>query len=219
MSTATSRRAHRAAARADRDGSGPALDERPAGRFPGAAAKFALFGEVIMVGMLVALVGLLIVTLPAGLAAGIRHMRRFVAGDDSAVALFWKDVRAGLAGGTVVGVIALAATAILLLDVDLARSGFLPGGVVVEVVGWVGLAATAIVLLAAASAWTPALGWRGALRSVPSTLKNDIAGAAYLGATAVFVVVVTWALVPLILPALGMAALAAVAIPERRRRA
>lgn len=215
----TIKREHKAAIRADRSGSGPTLEERPAARFPGAAAKFALFGEVLMVGLLVALVGVLVVTLPAALAAGIRHLRRYVAADDSAVALFWKDVRTALPAGSVVGLFALVATVILLLDIDLARSGFLPGGMLVEVVGWVGLAAVAVALLAAASAWSPALGWRGAVRAVPRAVAGDIPGALYLLATAGFVVVVTWALLPLLIPALGMAALAAVAIPERRRRA
>lgn len=219
MSTVTTKREYRAALRAERDGSGPTLDGHAAPRFPGAAAKFALFGEVLMVGLLVALVGLVVVTLPAALAAGIRHMRRFIAGEDSAVAHFWTDVRAALPGGTVVGLVAVVATAILLLDVDLARSGFLPGGVLVEVVGWSGLAVTAVVLLTAAGLWTPRLGWRDAVRAVPRAIAADVAGAAYLVATAVFVVVVTWALPPLLLPALGLAALAAVAIPERRRRA
>ncbi|MDN3494824.1 hypothetical protein QL996_02695 [Planococcus sp. APC 4015] len=214
----TSRREQKAAVRADRDGSGPTLDGGEAPRFPGAAAKFALFGEVLMVGLLVALVGVVVITLPAALAAGIRHMRRFIAGDDSAVAHFWTDVRAALPGGTVVGVVSALVTAVLLLDVDLARSGFLPGGVVVEVVGWVGLAAVSLTLLTVTGLWTPQLGWRRAVRAVPRAIAADVAGAAYLVATAVFVVVVTWALPPLLLPALGLAALAAVAIPERRRR-
>ena len=48
----------KAARRADRDGSGPTLAERPPARFPGATAKFALLGEVLMVGLLVTLVSL-----------------------------------------------------------------------------------------------------------------------------------------------------------------
>lgn len=218
MSAMTTKREYRAAVRADRSGSGPTLDDRPAERFPGAGAKLALFGEVLMIGLLIALVSVPVVTLPAALAAGIRHLRRFIAAEDSRLTFFWKDVRAGLAGGALVGVGVLVLVAVLLLDIDLARSGFLPGGMVVEVVGWVGLAAVALVLLTAAAAWTPAVGWRGALRAVPRVVAADMPGAAYLVATAVFVVVLTVVLVPLLLPALGMAALAAVAVPERRRR-
>ena len=50
------------------------------------------------------------------------------------------------------------------------------------------------------------------------TVRLDVPGALYLAATAAFVVIVTWALVPLVIPALGCAALAVVAVPERPRR-
>ncbi len=214
---AAARREERAARRAAQSGSGPTLSESAPLRNPGARTKFALFGEVLMVGLLITLVGLLVITLPAGLAAGIRHLRRFVAAEDSRLSLFWQDVRAALLPGALVGAVALVVTLILLLDIDLARSGFLPGGAAVEVVGWVGLAAAALALLTAAGAWVPGTGWRGAVRAVPARVRADLPGALYLIATAVFVGVVTWALVPLFIPAIGCAALAVVAIPQRRR--
>jgi hypothetical protein len=213
------RRQLRAARRADASGSGPTLEERDAPRFPGAAGAFALFGEVLMVGLLITIAGLAIVTLPAALAAGIRHLRRYVAAEASPAALFWQDVKKALPGGLVVGVVSVVLTLLLLLDIDLAGSGALPGGGVIAIVGWLGLAAVAVAVLAAAGAWTPGNGWRAAVRSIPHTIAADIAGALYLAATAFFVGVATWMLVPLIVPALGCAALAVVAIPTRRRRA
>lgn len=218
MAAVMTRREERAARRRDLDGTGPTVDERPPARFPGASARFALFGEVLLTGLLITVVGLAIVTLPAGLAAGIRHLRRFVAAEDSRIALFWGDVRRALLPGALVGVGALTLSLILLLDIDLARSGFLPGGAVVELVGWAGLALIALVLLAAAGAWTPERGWRGALGAVPALVRTDLTGTLYLIATAGFVGVVTWALVPLFVPAIGCAALAVVAVPTRRRR-
>ncbi|MGA7147244.1 MAG: hypothetical protein WBX17_02000, partial [Microbacterium sp.] len=68
-------------------------------------------------------------------------------------------------------------------------------------------------------AWSPEVGWRGALREGRAALGADLRGALYLAATAVFVGVAAWMLVPLIMPALGCAALAVVAIPVRRRTA
>jgi hypothetical protein len=217
MSGTLTRREYKAAVRADRSGSGPTLEDRPADRFPGATAKFALLGEVFMIGMLIAAVGILVVTLPAGLAAGVRHVRRYINAEDSALVHFWRDVRSGLPGGAAVGTIVALATVVLLLDVDLARSGLLPGGVLVQIVGWAGLAVVAVSLLTAAGAWAPAGGWRAAVRAVPRSVAGDPGGAAYLLATAGFVVVVTWARPPLLIPALGLAALAVVAIPVRRR--
>ena len=57
------------------------------------------------------------------------------------------------------------------------------------------------------------------MRSIPSPIAADLAARIYLAATAFFVCVATWMLVPLVVPALGCAALAVVAIPTRRRRA
>lgn len=215
---AIDRREARAARRADLSGSGPTREERPPARFPGATAKFALLGEVLLIGLLVTIVSLPLITLPAALAAGIRHLRRYIAAEGSPISAFWRDVVKALPGGLVVGLATLVLTAILLLDIDLAGTGALPGGAAIAVVGWVGLALVAVSLLAAAAAWNPGHGWRRAVRGVPRTLVADIPGTLYLAATATFVVVCTWALPPLIIPALGCAALAVIAIPARARR-
>lgn len=214
--TRADRRAERAAVRADRSGSGPVLEERPAARFPGAAAKFALFGEVLMIGLLVLLVGVVIVTLPVALAAGIRHLGRYIAAEDSRLALFWRDVRAGLAGGSLIGLIAVVIAAVLAVDIILARSGMLPGGVVIEAVGWTGLAALAVGLLIASGAWDPHSGWRTAVRQVPAIVRDDVRGLVFYLAAVALVVILTWMLPPLLPAALGCAVLAVVAVPQRR---
>ncbi|MBT2518387.1 hypothetical protein J7E29_13150 [Streptomyces sp. ISL-90] len=215
-----SRAADRAARRAALSGSGPTRDDAATtARFPGARSAFGLLGEVLLVGILVALVSLPVVTLPAGLAAGARHLRRFLRADDSGLEWFWRDVRALLFGGIGVGAASVVIAAVLALDIDLASTGVLPGGPIVGVVGWAGLAALVLALFLAAGRWTPELGWLGALRAVPRALRDDPAGAGYLVATAAFAVIVTWQLVPLVIAALGCVALAIVAVPERPRRA
>ncbi|WP_460796817.1 hypothetical protein [Microbacterium sp. GXF0217] len=213
-----SARERRVRLRRERDGSGPASAESPDGESVGARNWFALLGEVLLVGLLVTVVGLAIISLPAGLAAGIRHLRRFVRAEDSRLTLFWRDVVRALPGGAVVGLVGAILIALFLLDIDLARSGALPGGPVVAVVGWLGLAATATAVLAVTGEWEPDGGWRQALRSLPIVLREDPVGALYLLATGVFVVAVTWALVPLFIPAVGCAALAIMAVPRRPRR-
>jgi len=213
-----SKREEKAARRADLSGAGPVLQERAPMRFPGATGAFALFGEVLLTGLLITVGGILLVTLPAALAAGIRHLRRYLNAEGSPQRQFWRDYLKALPGGLVIGVTGLLLVLVLILDIDLAGSGALPGGLAVAAVGWIGLAAVALTLLAAAGAWTPGAGWRAALRGVPASLSADVAGMLFLLATAVFVCVVTWVLVPLVIPALGCAALAVVAIPARRRR-
>ncbi|HEX5856566.1 MAG TPA: hypothetical protein VFY91_00515 [Microbacterium sp.] len=216
---ATHRREARAARRADLSGSGPTREERPPARFPGATAKFELLGEVMLIGLLVTIVSLPLITLPAALAAGIRHLRRYIEADGSPISAFWRDLVRALPGGLVVGLVTLALTAILLLDIDLANSGALPGGAAIAIAGWVGLAVVAVSVLVAAAAWSPELGWKRAVRGVGRTLVTDIPGTLYLAATAAFVVVCTWALPPLVIPAIGCAALAVIAVPMRARRA
>jgi hypothetical protein len=214
----TRRRGNRAAAREARSGAGPVGEDFVVGPNPGAKAKFGLFGEVLTIGLLITLVALPVVTLPIALAAGIRQLRRFVAAEDSRSALFWDDVRAGILPSLVVGVSAALIAAVLTVDVLLARSGALPGGEIVGVVGWAGLAVLAVWVLLAAGAWSPQTGWPAAVRSVPGIVRADAVGALYIAATAVFVGVVTWALIPLFIPAIGCAALAVIAVPVRRRR-
>lgn len=210
------RRAARAAARDARSGAGPTRDGAEPGPNPGAAAKFGLFGEVLTVGLMMTLVALPVVTLPIALAAGIRHLRRFVAAEDSRSTLFWADVRAGLLCSLGVGVPAAILAAVLTIDILLAGTGALPGGQVIAVVGWAGLVLLAVALLIAAGEWEPETGWRTAIRAVPQVAIADPVGTLYLAATAVFVGVVTWMLVPVVIAGLGCAALAVVAVPERR---
>lgn len=212
------RRAHRAAKREARSGAGPTVAGVEPGANPGATAKFGLFGEVLTIGLMMTVVALGVVTLPIALAAGIRHLRRFVAAEDSRAGLFWEDVRVGILPSLIVGAPAAVIASVLTIDVMLAGSGALPGGDAVAVVGWVGLLALAVAVLLAAGAWSPSLGWVASVRAVPGIVRADAAGAAYIAAAAIFTGVVTWALVPLFIAGIGCAALAVVAVPARRRR-
>ncbi|MFB7250012.1 DUF624 domain-containing protein [Microbacterium sp. NPDC056234] len=210
----------RAARRADASGSGPTLDDRAPSRFPGAKGAFALFGEVLWTGLLITVAGLAVVTLPAALAAGIRHLRRYVNAEESHTRAFWQDWRrALLPGGLVVGAVATLLAIVLVIDVVVAQSGALPGGQAVALIGWAGLLVGATALLMMASAWTPETGWRVAARGIIRTAGSDPVGTAYLAVAAVLVGVVTWMLIPLLLACLGCAAFAAVAVPARQRRA
>ncbi|WP_324014344.1 DUF624 domain-containing protein [Microbacterium sp. JZ37] len=209
-------RGERAARRAAASGSGPTHDEP--GRNPGAAGALALFGEVLLTGVLVTVCGLLVVTLPAALAAGIRHLRRYARAEGSSMRAFWGDVRAALPGGVVVGLACALIAGVLAIDILLASSGRLPGGELIAGFGWLLAAAVAGILLTASGAWSPESGWLRAIPSLPSAIGRDIPGFLYLVVAAAFVGLATWMLPPLLIPALGCAALAAVAVPERPRR-
>ena len=202
--------------REEQSGSGPARSA-PQNRWPGAPGAFALFGEVLLIGLLVFVVSIPIVTLPLALAAGTRHLHRYLRAEDSGLALFWRDVRVGLPGGVIVGLCSLLAVGILTLDLVLASSGMLPGGVVVGVAGWIGIALVALGISSAARTWNPATGWKRAVGTGFREATGDPVGSLYLLIACGFVVLVTWQLPPLLIPGLGVLVLAVVAVPERRR--
>ncbi len=131
---------------------------------------------MLLVGILVAVVSLPVLTLPAALAAGVRHLRRYLKAEDSGLEWFWRDVRSSILGGIGIGAASVVIAAVLALDIDLAGSGVLPGGPIVGVVGWLGLAALVLVLFTAAGRWAPGLGWLGALKGVPAAVRDDPAG-------------------------------------------
>ncbi|NQX28043.1 hypothetical protein HQQ81_11895 [Microbacteriaceae bacterium VKM Ac-2854] len=216
---AQTRRAAKAARRAAVSGSGPTPGGSEVGRNPGAIGAFGLFGEVLYLGILVTLAGLAVITLPAALAAATQHLRRYIAAEESGIRLLGRDFVRALPGGLAVGAGGVVVAALLAADIVVAGSGALPGGTVIAAVGWIGLVVLGVALLAAARGWTAVNGWRAALSDVPQQLKNDPVGTLYLAAAVGFVGVLTWMLPPLLIPALGCAALAAVAIPERPRRA
>lgn len=131
----------------------------------------------------------------------------------------WRDFLRALPGGALVGLGVAVLTGVLALDIVLAGSGSLPGGEAIAAAGWVIAALAGGALLLGCAAWNPADGWPQALRSIPGAVQADAAGALYTIAAAAFVGVAGWMLVPLVVPAVGCAVLAAVAIPARRRAA
>jgi hypothetical protein len=209
-------REDRALRRAAASGAGPTAAD-PA-RNPGAVGAFALFGEVVLTGLLVTAAALPILTAPAALAAGHRHLRRYVRAEGSSLAQAWRDFVRALPGGLLVGLAAAAAAAALVLDIVLAGAGALPGGALVVGAGWTVAALLGAALLIAASHWSAEGGWRAALRAVPGAVGADPLGTLYIACAGGFVMLATWMLVPLIAPALGCAVLATVAVPARARR-
>ena len=211
-------KADRAARRAELLGIGPTSTERPEARWPGATARFALFGEVLAVGLMVTLLALPLVTIPLAFGVGIRHLRRFLRAESSTLGSAWSDTRRGFLGSLPIGFALLVALLVLGIDLAVAADRIIPFPDLVGLVGWLGLAVVAVTVLTASFHWAPESGWRAALRLTPPTWRTDPAGVAYLLAAVAFVAVVSWQLAPLIVPGLGCLVFAIVAIPERPRR-
>ena len=87
-------------------------------RFPGATGAFALFGEVLLVGPARSPSAASCWSpCPAALAAGIRHLRRYLNAEASPQRQFWRDYLKALPGGLVVGGAALVLVLVLVLDI------------------------------------------------------------------------------------------------------
>ena len=214
MTIASSRSGSRKARAQAASGFGP-TSSTDAGAWPGAKQRFALFGEVLLTGIIVALISIPIVTIPLAIAVGKRHLMRFLRAEGSQLSLVAGDVREGFIGGVGIGCAWLAATGVLAMDLLLVASGALPGGVAVGAIAAVLLAALTVLMLWVAASYTPVLGWRTAVRVGFASLRADLVGSAYLLVGAGLVVLFTWMLPPLIIPALGCVCFAVAAISAR----
>lgn len=112
-----------------------------------ATNRFALFGEIMLIGLIASVLSLPLITLPLALAVSARRLRRYLKGEGSGIRMLWDDLKAGLGGGLLVGLgmlVLLVAGTVSLLIAPTDLTGF---GTVMTVVAWIALAAVAVVLL------------------------------------------------------------------------
>jgi hypothetical protein len=179
---------------------------------------FALLGEVLLTGVIVAVLALPGLTLPAALAAGIRHLRRFIQGEGSRLSMVWRDARDAAVGGVGVAVAALLGVVAALMAIGLAAADPTVVGTVMSMVGWLGVGIIATAVVMAAGAWTPDGGWWRAVRGLRDQLDASPSGVVYLLVAVALTAVLTWQFVLLLVPSLGIVALAVVAVQSRARR-
>lgn len=187
-------------------------------KWPGAEGKFALFAEVLWMGILTVAGGLLIITLPAAISASTRHLHRYLLAERSTLGQWWSDFLSALRTGWVVGLTTTALAAILLFNLLLAGTQVLPGWQAVFAVGLAALTALALALLQSAVRWMPSTGWRQAVRSGVGSFATDPGAIVPLIVALVLTVVVTWQLPPLIVPGMGCLVFAVLVVKERERR-
>ncbi|MFJ2815505.1 hypothetical protein [Streptomyces sp. NPDC087294] len=180
------------------------------------AERFALFAECLLTGVWIAVASLGVLTWPAALAAGTRHLRRRAAHRAGGAREFTADVRDAVRGGWAVGLAGWAALGLAWFDVRAVRAG-LPGGPLIGAVVLVALLGFAVAVLRAAARWTPDARWRTLLAAAGRRTVLDPAGSLLLVAGLAVVGCSGWFVAPLAIPVLGAVAAAAVAVEERHR--
>ncbi|MFD5324974.1 hypothetical protein [Streptomyces sp. NPDC127092] len=194
---------------------------RRQGRPPGGGRgrfleRFGVFAEALLVGVWIAVAALPLVTLPAALAAGAGHLRRWTAGEAAGLRYFARDLRVALrGGGWAVGLGLWAGLALLWADLAVVRSGGLPGGRVVGVVGVLAGLWAAVGLLRACGAWRAGARWGGLLAAGGRRALRDPAGSLFVVCGFAVVGASAWFSAPLAVPALGVCVAAVLAVEQR----
>lgn len=180
--------------------------------------RFELFGECLLVGVLVAVTALPVVTLLPAFAAGCAHIRAHVDGETTAVRAFFARVRAAYPGSLPLSLGAAGGFAVLALDGLVLRAA-VPGGGFVAAACAVAAAGLSVVLLRAAASWSAGLQWTTLVRQAAvRAATGDPRGSLLLLMALGVLVIVTRQLLPLVVPMLGCVVMAAVAV-ERRHTA
>ncbi|MFE1902958.1 hypothetical protein ACFW96_04725 [Streptomyces gardneri] len=189
------------------------MSGRQRGRF---LAGFGVFAECLLVGVWIAVAALPLVTLPAALAAGAAHLRRWTGGEQAGLRFFATDLRTALrGGGWSAGIAYGAALALVAADLALVRALPVPGGRATGTLAILAALWLTVTVLRAATAWRPDLRWRALLGPAARRALRDPAGSCLVVCGLAVIAASAWFSAPLALPAVGVL-VAATAAAEHR---
>lgn len=183
--------------------------------------RVALFAEVVATGVMVLVGSLLLVTLPAALAAGVAHLRRHVHGLPTSVRRFSREWLRAMPTTLPLGIGLVLSAALLVLNLDIAGTGALPGADLVRGVSVVVLALAVAVTARGAGAWSDEEGIvRGLTVSTLGRAAWHRTTADPSGSVLVVVAAISAILLPVLVPPLavvvgGLVCMAIVAIDVR----
>ncbi|MEO3753001.1 hypothetical protein [Streptomyces sp. B6B3] len=177
---------------------------------------FALFGEVLITGVLVAVLSLPVVTALPAVAAGTAHLRRHLTGDSVRVADLMRDFGAACRGLWRLALGLTGVALVLLWNLSLGQAGVMPGAGGVVTVSALLLVAWAVLLLRTAAGWRAgASGGAELLRATAERAWRDPAGSVLLAFACGMCGLFVWMLLPLVLVAGGLLCLASLAVELR----
>lgn len=195
----------------------PARRPRASGserRFGG--ARVGAFGEMLVIGLGVAVLSLPLVTLAPAVAAGVRHLDAHLQHEQDSVSRLARLGVQAVRSGWWFGVASALILGLLLLNVIGGMQGLLPGGTVLAAVSGALAAVVAVATLRTAALWHPGAGWRALWREGRDLVVDDPIGDLFVLIGIGMAVTVVWMLPPLIVIAPGMIVVSLVAAERRR---
>ncbi len=190
----------------------------PRGPLAGGTTRLQLFGEVLLVGAVVAVLSIPLVTAVPALAAGVLHLRRHLSGEPDGLRDLLRGFASALRDLWLPGIVLPVLLLLLGLNVWLSGTGALPGG---DLVTWVSVpvgVAALVVALRTAGTWAPGRGGVAAVRAAARRAVADPTGSVLLVAAVTMVVVLVWMLVALLLVVGGLLGMAVLAVEHRWAR-
>jgi len=182
---------------------------------PYGSPKFALFGETLLAGLVVALCSLPIVTAFPAIAAGARHIRRHNEGYSDRVSDLFGEVWGAFRRLWALGLCSAAVLALLVIDARVLSIAAIPGARPVATVLAVAALAAAVVVLRFAGGWDPSDRALPGLRRALTESVADPLGSTLLLLALAGTAVLVWMFPALAVVAGGILALAAYAIDTR----
>ncbi|HLT68242.1 MAG TPA: hypothetical protein VKZ73_10285 [Microbacterium sp.] len=182
---------------------------------PYGSPKFALFGETLLAGLVVALCSLPIVTAVPAIAAGARHIRRHNEGYSDRVSDLFGEVWGAFRRLWALGVGSAGVLALLVIDARVLSIAAIPGARPVAIVLAVAALAAAVVVLRFAGGWDPSDRALPGLRRALTESVADPLGSTLLLLALAGTAVLVWMFPALAVVAGGILALAAYAIDTR----
>ncbi|MDP9796997.1 hypothetical protein J2S43_005509 [Catenuloplanes nepalensis] len=178
--------------------------------------RLALFAECVLAGLLTLIAAVPLVTLLPALGAGCDHIAAHLDGRSTALSAYPRRLLMSFRrGGLGLGALLVPVLGVLTLDLLAVRRG-LPGAAPVAVICAAATITLLVVVLRAAAVWRPGgPSWPVLLRDAAVRARADPAGSLLLVGGLGMLIVCTWQLPPLVIPALGCLLMGGVAVERR----
>lgn len=177
---------------------------------------FALFAECLLTGVWFTVAALPLVTIPAALAASVRHLAGHLDGTPTSLGGFVREVRRAGRDGWKAGLAVIGVALFFAVDLAVLTIEGVPGRAVMALLTMVVAGVAATLLLRAAAAWEPGRPWRALFAEAVEEARADFGGTGILLGGLLILAVCTWALWLLFVPMSGCLVGAALAVRRRR---